>query len=223
MDWQLQANQTSLERNYWRLELDPRAPNAGLQVRFGSTQIGPFLRITPKPTHSFNIQEAYVRQNDLIVRYEQSDSDLYTVQLNWRVLGCEIANALALELWISVQTSLLDTHPAIDVRSHTADALWHSLTLSDLSFDSSDMTAIGLVKKSGVTALVMIEPSDAHQAKRILDRSEDFTLRIFGEFMEKGVIRRARLRLMVVSGEIARSKIVKQYRAFTDSPLPLTA
>ena len=157
MDWQLQVDQASLESKQWRVELDPRAPNAGLQIAFGSTRLGQFLRINPKPSHSFKIQEAYVRKNDLIVRYEQSGDDLYTVQLNWRRLDCEIPDILALELWISVQTSLLDTHPVIEVRSRTPDALWHSLTLNDLSIDKSDTAAIGLVKKSGVTAMVMID------------------------------------------------------------------
>jgi hypothetical protein len=223
VDWQLRADQALLETKYWRVELDPRAPKAGLQINSGSTQLGQFLKISPKPSHSFKIQEAYVRQNDLIVRYEQSGDDLYTVQLNWRRLECEIPDALSLELWISVQTALLDTHPVIEVRSHTPDAQWHGLNLHDLSIDKSDCTAIGLVKKSSVTAMVMIEPSDAQQARRIPDRSENFTLRLLGEFMEKGVIRRARLRFFAVSGEFSRSKIAKQYRKFTDSPLPLTA
>lgn len=223
MEWQLQSDQAYLETEHWRVGLDPRAPNSGLQIRFGSTVVGQFFKIAPKPSHSFKIQEAYIRQNDLIVRYEQSDDDLYTVQLNWRRLDCEIPDALALELWISVQTSLLDTHPTIEVRSRTSDALWHSLTLDDLSAEKSDKTAIGLVKKSGVTAMVMIEPSDAHQAHRILERSDDFALKILGDFMEKGVIRRVRMRLLAVASEIPRSKIAKQYRAFTDSPLPLTA
>jgi len=223
VDWQLQSDQAFLETDHWRVDLDPRAPNAGLNIRFGSTQLGQFLKINPKPSHSFKIQEAYVRQNDLIVRYEQSIADLYTIQLNWRRLECEIPDALSLEVWISVQTSLLDTNPTIEVRSRTPDALWHGLTLDDLSMDKSDSTAIGLVKKSGLTAMVMIEPSDAHQARRIFDRSDDFALRLLGDFMEKGVIRRARLRLLAVSEELSRAKIVKQFRAFTDSPLPLTA
>ena len=138
-------------------------------------------------------------------------------------MECEILDALAIELWISVQTSLLDTHPAIEIRSRAPDAQWHDLTLKDLSVDKSDHTAIGLVKKSGVTAMVMIEPSDAQQARRIVQRSDEFTLRVLGDFMEKGVIRRARLRLLAVTAELPRSKITSLFRSFTDSPLPLTA
>ena len=223
VDWQLETGQASVEKDHWHVELDPRDPKAGLKIRHASKQLGHFLRVAPKPSHSFNIQEAYVRQNDLIVRYEQSGDDLYTVQLNWRKLDCAIPNALALELWISVQTTLLDTHPTIEVCSSTPDAQWHGLTLNDLSIETSDTVVIGLVKTSGVTAMVMIESSDALQANRILGRSNDFTWKILGEFMEKGVIRRARLRIFAVAGEFARSKIAKQYRLFTDSPLPLTA
>ena len=223
MDWQLQSNQAWLQNEHWRVELDPRSPNKGLQIHYGAVALGHFLKVNPKPSHSFNIQEAYVRQNDLILRYEQSGEDLYTVQLNWRRLESQITEGLALELWISVQTSLLDTHPAIDIRSRTPDAMWHILTLDDLSINKSDLAAIGLVKKSGVTAMVMIDPSEARQAQKTLDRNEYFTLKLFGEFMEKGVIRRARLRFFAVTGEISRSKIAKQYRTFAESPLPLTA
>jgi hypothetical protein len=223
VDWQLQADRASLTTEHWHVEMDPRSPNNGLQIRYGSVELGHFFKINPKPSHSFNIQEAYVRQNDLILRYEQSGADLYTVQLNWRRLESQTPEALALELWISVQTTLLDTHPAIDIRSRTPDAFWHILTLDDLSISKSTSTAIGLVKKSGVTAMIMLDPSDAQQSHKTLDRNEHLTLKLFGEFMEKGVIRRARLRLIAVPGEIARSKIAKHYRAFTDSPLPLTA
>jgi len=181
------------------------------------------FRVTPKTSHSCSVQEAYVRENDLIVRYEQSGDDLFTFQLNWRVLPTDVLSALAIELWISVQTTLLDTHPKIDVRSRAAGAMWHDLTLNDLSIEKSDTTAIGLFKKAGVTSMLMIHPSDAHQSKRVRDRSEDFTVRMFGEFMEKGVIRRARLCFFSVPGELSRHTMINQYRAFIDSPLPLTA
>ncbi len=223
VDWQFQADQASLEAENWRVELDPRAPNHGMKLQFGTVDFGSFFKINPRPSHSFSIQEAYVREEDLILRYEQSGEDLYTVQLNWRRLESEVRDSLCIELWLSVQTSLLDTHPVIDVRSRTPDALWHILTLDDLSLGKSDAAAMGLVKKSGVTAMIMIEPMDARQAQKTLDRNDYFNLKLFGEFMEKGVIRRTRLRFLAVTGELARSKIAKQYRIFTDSPLPLTA
>jgi len=223
VDWQLQSDQAFLETDQWHAELDPRAPTSGLQLRFGANLIGQFLKISPKPSHSFAIQEAYVRQNDLIVRYEQANQDLYTVQLNWRRLECNIPDALSLEVWISVQTSLLDTHPTIEVRSRTSDAQWHGITLNDLQPETGDSTVIGLVKKSGVTSIIMIDPSDALQARRISERSDEFSLRILGDFMEKGVIRRARLRLLAATSELPRSKMVREFRAFADSPLPLTA
>ena len=223
MDWQLQPDNAFLEIQSWRAELDPRAPNSGLKIHFGSIPIGQFLKISPKPSHSFAIQEAYIRQNDLIVRYEQANDDLYTVQLNWRRLESDIPGALYLEVWISVQTSLLDTHPVIEVRSRTPDAKWRGLTLNDLQIEKRDSTVLGQVTKSGVTSVIMLDPSDAHQARRIDDPNDEFSLKLLGDFMEKGVIRRARLRLLVVAQELSRSKMIEEFREFTDSPLPLTA
>ena len=223
----MQSDKAALVTGDWQAELDPRAPQTGMRLertqQNSQSNIAQIFRVTPKPSHSFNIEEAYVRENDLIVRYEQSGDDLFTFQLNWRRLESELPGALAIELWISVQTSLLDTHPIVDVRSRATDAQWHGLSLDDLSIEKSDVTAVGLFKKAGVTSLIMVHPTDAHQTKRIRDKNEDFTLRIFGQFMEKGVIRRARLCFLSAPGEISRYTMIKAYRAFIDSSLPLTA
>jgi hypothetical protein len=223
VDWQLQTEKAAFEGEDWQASMDPRAPQVGMQINRLQQDLTHLFRVMPKTPHSCSIQEAYVREDDLIVRYEQSGDDLFTFQLNWRVLPSDVAGSLALELWISVQTTLLDTHPKIDVRSRAAGAMWHDFTLNDLSIEKSDTTAVGLFKKAGVTSIVMVQPSDAHQSKRVRDKNEDFTLRMFGEFMEKGVIRRARLRFYSVPGELSRFAIINQYRAFIDSPLPLTA
>ncbi len=223
VDWQLQTEKAAFDSGDWQASLDPRAPQSGMRISRLQQDLIHLFRVTPKTSHSCSIQEAYVRENDLIVRYEQSGDDLFTFQLNWRALPSDVPGALAIELWISLQTTLLDSHPNIDVRSRATGAMWHDLTLNDLSVEKSDTIAIGLFKKSGVTSTLMIHPSDAHQSKRVRDRSEDFTLRMFGEFMEKGVIRRARLCFLSVPGEFSRHAIINQYRAFIDSPLPLTA
>lgn len=223
MEWQLDPNQARLECGDWHFSLDHRVPKNGLKVRHGSDELGALLAVIPTPSHTCTIQEAYVRQNDLIVRYEQAGDDQYTFQLNWRKLNCTIPRGIAIELWISVQTSLLDTHPVLDVRSRTPNGLWHALSMRDLSVESSDAVAIGLVKKASVTSLVMVQPSDALQAKRVRNRDEEFTLRMFGEFMERGVIRRARLCYVAAPGDLSRRDIVNQYQLFADSPLPLTA
>ncbi len=227
MDWNVQSDKAALIVGDWRAELDPRTPANGLRIsrtqQGTQSNIAQIFRVTPKPSHSFTIQESYVREEDMIVRYEQSGDDLYTFQLNWRKLTSDIAGAFAIELWISVQTSLLDTHPTIEVRSRATESQWHALTLDDLSYEKSDVVSMGLFKKSGVTSLLMIQPSDANQAKRVLDKKEDFTLRMFGDFMEKGVIRRARLCFLSIPGEVSRYTMIKEYRAFAESPLPLTA
>ncbi len=67
---------------------------------------------------------------------------------------------------------------------------------------------------------MLIHPSDLIQTE-LLDVAKG-KLRLFGNFMEKGVIRRGRIRCLVSSAPIAAAQLQAAYEQFADSPLPLT-
>jgi hypothetical protein len=54
------------------------------------------------------------------------------------------------------------------------------------------------------------------------DASSHCRLRFRADFMEKGVIRRARCRWLVSNRPFERDELAQAYHAFIDSPLPLT-
>lgn len=224
VSWELNQHQAAYAVNDWHVDFSPSDPGAGLQVSRGGNSLGKLLSVFPQPAHSRNIQEAYVRQDDLIVRYEQDGSDLYTFQLNWRAFDCILSGSLGIELWISIQTSLLDTHPVVGVKSSSPAAIWETLTLRDLSDIDSELPAAVVARREDHTLLIMIQASDAEQVElRRCDSAQEHELQMFGHFMEKGVIRRARLCLVAAPNILDDAAVRLVYEQFTASPLPLTA
>jgi hypothetical protein len=223
MDWQLQKDLGWCECGPWCVKLKPLDPGHGLSLFRGNELTWNLLRVKPLPRHALHLQEAYVRQEDLILRYEQSQSDQFGFQLNWRRLDCELVDAIAIELWLSVQTTLLNTHPMFEIDS-TAHGNWQTLTLAQLSCSKAQVTAAGCSRDQSLTTIVMIQDSDACQAKLIKDKSaKELRFRMFGQFLEKGVIRRARLCFLATTADLSQAEIAEAYQKFSASPLPLTA
>jgi hypothetical protein len=61
--------------------------------------------------------DAYVREKDLVVTYEQTDARPFRAQVYWRALPCTHGASAAIELVLSVQTSLWDSDPGLTVGS----------------------------------------------------------------------------------------------------------
>lgn len=223
MDWQLQKDLGWSESGRWSVKLNPRDPAQGVSLFFDQTLSWNLLRIRPIPGHALHLQEAYVRQEDLILRYEQSGNDLFGFQLNWRRVECDVKDALGLELWLSVQTTLLDTHPQFEIDS-TAHGTWRTMSLGQLTAGQNGGAALGWSEDTGRSTLVMIQDSDVVQAKLLeRGREQELAIRMFGQFLEKGVIRRARLGLLATSSPMSPDAIRTAYHRFCASPLPLTA
>jgi hypothetical protein len=222
--WNLEKLRATYAVNGWQVELNPTDPAAGLDLRHHGKACGTLLRVIPLPSHARCIQEAYVRESDLIVRYEQDGNDLYSFQLNWRAFDSGLSDALGLEMWLSIQTSLLDTYPTVDIRSLTSGGPWTTLTLRDVHQSEEDWTA-GIVSRcADQSTLIMVQASDAQQADLQPCQSPlENSLRMFGSFMEKGVIRRARLCLVATPHELQQTEIEQAYAQFSACPLPLTA
>ncbi|MFO0944318.1 MAG: hypothetical protein U0930_26715, partial [Pirellulales bacterium] len=96
--------------NGWTIELDPTKPNQPVSISLGSFS-WQALAVQPLPSHSLVPEEVYVRQQDLIARFTQGRSDLYSLQVDYRLLDAPSEFDLALEVWLTVQTTLLDGSP----------------------------------------------------------------------------------------------------------------
>ena len=74
------------------------------------------------------------------------------------------------------------------------------------------------------TLLVMAQASDVEQIEvQHCDLACENSLRMFGQFMEKGVIRRARLCFVATPQMLENAGIARSFELFSARPLPLTA
>ena len=152
-----------------------------------------------EPVRHLELEEAYVRGNDLVATYASEDDPIRR-QIYWRHLG----DVAGVEMIVSIQNQLLTGQPALRVRSQfTADSVWRMTneqrfvpvqeTSTDSGSDYAGVAVVGL--SSNWVFLEMVHPSDYRSsAVRIGDNSVDLEWSLFGDRIEKGVIRRARLR-----------------------------
>jgi hypothetical protein len=186
------------------------------------------------------VNEAYVRDADLVTTYNESADWPYAPQIYWSAGTLDDVRGVIASLSIvaSVQTHLLDTWPRIGASSQLdceevvqlndsgKRALPEALQPGRIVSASSDACCILRRLTGGELTYVEIMPaSDFHDVSLSVDTAtgEQFvTWTLFSEFMEKGVIRRARL----VSAFVPRANDVEVAATCCDavlrSPLPLT-
>lgn len=230
--WELLEKYARAKRADSLVTLAPAHPNDGLTVQIGEQPSWRLLSVCPNPTHSLSPEEIYVRDQDLISRFDQLDSDTFGFQLDWKLLEPEAPQIWAFELWASVQTDLLDSSPSLTVACRSpAQEPWRVLSASELlsqstsgqSEDAQRSPAILVSTSHGMVGVWMIEPTDQRHTRLVENQGEECAVNLFEHFMEKGVIRRARMRFYLVGGDVSDDAIISLYRRFADSPLPLTA
>lgn len=223
------------EVNGWRIELDPNQPTQSLLIFKPRGPRWQALAVQPLPNHSMVAEEIYVRQQDLIVRFGQSPQDFYGFQIDWRILDPLPSFRVGVEVWVSIQTQLLDTAPAISVSSQS-DAAWTAWSHKDLidtqmytggdgvQVAAMDHPAAWTSHSGGSSCLWLIDPSDQSQLSwHSQPRDHRQQADLFGAFLEKGVIRRARMQLWVGPKLLQRKQVQRVYRQLINRHLPLTA
>lgn len=214
----------------------------------GSSQPTATFSVSPHPSHSFLPEEIYVRQTDLIARYAQSEGDQFALQFDWRLVPTQPPFAMALEIWISIQTQLLDTYPKVQLRCAGPGAWthWSQLELeSDLGCvlshrgagdsvesqrdpgqlqDPGQVRAACLSTGGQYNLVWLTDPRDQSQLHWLdSNRQDELKAELFGDFLEKGVIRRARMQLLVGSVPALEEHVKRAFRDLDSSALPLTA
>ncbi len=164
------------------------------------------------------VTEAYIRGNDLVASYQPSSDWPFSPQIYWRANGLQsVAGVLAsMSLLVSVQTHLLDTFPQIGVRSQLP--IGEMLLISVRDTPRSRVEVINRDRTftpTGELCCVVARLNDWPFSYAEIMRSSDFhevTLspgaggilidwHLFADFLEKGVIRRARLHAAVLPRE----------------------
>lgn len=154
-------------------------------------------------------EDAYVRQNDLIATFPQTVAWAFGFQVDVRTHEKLTDSICGIEFWLSIQTSLLKSNPGLVVTPLPIGPRW----MRD-----------GILVADSHRAAILIHPLDQSDCTITLSpgTKELERLEVFGGFMEKGVIRRARLFLAWSDSEVKASLWQDLLQSFSDSPLPLT-
>ncbi len=180
-----------------------------------------------------SLREAYIRQDELVTRYDGIPADRSGVELRWRyVPGSPTAWTLA---WLlSIQTERLDLSVHCTCRSQwdrhtiyvrTPTRGWFRWDGSVLEAGRNQPTqAIAVELADDRFYLEAIWPTD--YAGLYLGRLMEYTVaawRLAEDHLEKGVIRRMRLQASCLDVPFDADAADAAYEAFLDSPVPLTA
>ena len=243
--WTLEERIGRMHRGALAAQVDLTHPHLGLhEIRWEAAPLrGRLLALTPSNADSLwpaKLADAYVRGQDLIATFAGTDDWPYAPQVYWSIepAGSRDAVLAALSLVVSVQTNLLDTHPHIDVSSRLPadELLCLSLVGDDVRVAAQiarepaidpRARARGLLWRlpGGRLSYAEITPaSDFHQLSVIRHESGEFQSRweLFAEFLEKGVIRRARLHSLFLPRENDVQLAAESCRTLQSRPLPLT-
>jgi hypothetical protein len=186
------------------------------------------------------VAEAYVRGDDLIGSYQATRDWPYSPQIYWRANSLSSVSEVvgSLSMLISVQTQLLDTWPQISVHSQ----LVSDETLEVMPDDDGRPCAKAIkdgdvlrprtdpccvVRRPSKLPLSYVEIMPASDFRTLKfhvesDGSDSIQWEIFGEFLEKGVIWRARVHSALVLRENDLEIAVACINATQRAALPLT-
>jgi len=243
-EWRLDQHRAIGSSRAFQSQLDLDHPERGLQSAEIEHLPAPerILAIAPSDDHSIwpaRLTDSYVRGPDLVASYAGTDEWPFAPSIYWIADACEPSSDVlaSLRLVISIQTDLLDTHPRLDAFSRLPvdEVVMVSLVDNDVLVDSHGegrqeidprATACGLIWRlpgSNFSYAELMPTSDFRQFA--IDRSTGAVgsrWQLFGEFLEKGVIRRARLQALVVPRENDVQLVAEACQAIESRPLPLT-
>jgi hypothetical protein len=244
--WSLRGNVAEWRCGKLSGRIDASRPDMGLHdVTFdGGQQTIDLIRayrsdITGEESWPLPVVESYLRGNDLVASYQATDDWPFSPQLYWRANSlCVVDGVLAsVSLLVSVQTHLLDTVPQIAVKSQMPcdETLFVSAIgsahPSTVRIDSSPMIPTAnedccVVSRLSDLPLSYVEIIPAGDFHAISLRNEGngaaFEWRLFDEFLEKGVNRRARVHAVIVPRESDVEIAVACCKAIDGLELPLT-
>ncbi|MCS7469806.1 hypothetical protein NZK35_24400 [Stieleria sp. ICT_E10.1] len=203
-----------IDDSVWRIEA--RGGRDGVALHVGDQSV---RLVVPGDQTLPRLDEQFVRGDELHLAFPQSDDSQFGFRLvvrpvQWSGFAADPTHA-CFELLISIQTTLLDAHPTLDlVLPASVGARGEGVAASQCRVHHAN---------SGDCAVAAIlGPQDAGESGSI-DREPPQRVTLFGEFLEKGVIRRARPWLIVnrAGTQIDAKWISAAIDALTESPLPL--
>jgi hypothetical protein len=209
-----------------------------------SSNVAPDLNQPHRPARDetdLQIADSYIRGNDLVATYEPRDAWPYTTQIYWSAPDHDHDDQLigSLSLFVSLQTHLLDTWPTLSIESllETDEVMF----LSEGAASPHAVKPIGrgqhLLKPTGTACCVLqrlvgapvsyaeIMPASDFRAltiRYISDGACQTSWELFADFLEKGVIRRARMQSIFLPRENDLAVAAELCQEIDKRRLPLT-
>ena len=170
------------------------------------------------------LKEQFVRGDQLHWSFPQcGDVQPFGFRLVIEPVSSSAANQSVTFQWqVSVETTKLDSHPTLDL-------VFPQQSASNLSTSSEPLGATFQFHQSGGQTVALLGPQDAPFTAQVEPEASEqaLRLRLFGEFLEKGVIRRARPWISHQSsgkdssGNEGQINAKELLQALAASPLPL--
>lgn len=192
--------------------------NWSFDLHGGATGLSIGNRVNLRPVDNDTLpvaEEQYIRGDRWHVNFPQGDES-FALRLGLEVVDSR-PGCCVIECCIAIQTDRLDLHPRLDIVVDLADG--SSINTLDPVAGEEGSAAISLVTSPATPPVAVV--LGEHDAPFTTDHSNNarLRLRLFGDFLEKGVIRKARPWL--VFGDDSAQSLREVHRRLGESPLPL--
>ena len=220
--WCLESHHAVLCTAQLTADVDLLQPRAGLHhLKIGNSAVdgsvlGIFPGSYPLPQEG-DLTDKFVRGNDLIVTYAETGERPFSLQVYWRATTSQ-PGILVVDAILSLQTALLESFPgiAIETKLPVGEHLQLPLDGGEAHLIRSDSCTWSYAETT--------HPDDAGESEVV--RSEAGELRMVrqlgGRFLEKGVIRRLRVRGVFLPRENDESVAAQSLKGLACEQPPLT-
>lgn len=246
--WSLKGSLAMLHCGALTGQVDVAHPNLGLQraaidKMSVDGQLFQAIRESNGSTGSewpLPLTDVYTRGHDLVASYGPTDDWPYAPIIYWQANSLTAVDDVraSLSFIISVQTHLLDTHPRICVASEvTCTEQLHFFYTDGESNEVVPTEQNDSIHPRGTLCCVLRRLANGLSYAEIVPTTDFCRVRsnsvsrghsklgwhLFSEFLEKGVIRRARIHAALLPRENDIELAVECCAALEQVPLPLTA
>lgn len=230
--WRLEGNVANLAVAGFEISIDVAAPGKGISLRRNATpfvEAPQFLCVelgSRDPLDAASV-DAFARGRDLVATYAERPPRHVRAQVYWRSIstdefapGLQQSIAVAFDLILSVNTSVLDEDPKSIVRSSVASA---AEIVDVQGAPGCFMIRTG---DAGLSYVEMVHPADYQESEAFIDDSApprgQLAHKLFAERLEKGVILRARVRAGFVDRQNDEAVALVAFQNFAAAEPPLT-
>lgn len=235
--WQLSHSDASLNAGPLQAKVDVLNPARGMhELTWNSVPIAGSLFGVSVASGAIAVAmpvegiDRYVRGNDLVANYPECQSQQFTLHIYWRVVA-NSAHQIVMDAILSLQTSRLECFPKALLTTNLPGG-----EVLAFSREATAATEIGEYLSSDQSAGVLVRgantqwsyfeathPTDLGNWRVSRANGIQVQRELGGEFQEKGVIRRLRIRGAFLARKDDERVAREIFAAFAESEPPLTA